>query len=80
VAARRRPTARDGRTLASKRLWWGLDVPSVDWRGWLSRNRLRRWSAAREAADGRGGRNVGELAGRPTNACAQEGPRGAGGC
>jgi hypothetical protein len=33
----------------------------------------------REAADGRGGRNAGELAGRPTNACARERYRGAGG-
>jgi hypothetical protein len=72
AAARGRPAARDGRTPTSKRLGWGLDSPSVDWRGWLGGNRLRRWSAAREAADGRGGRNAGELAGRPTNACAQE--------
>jgi hypothetical protein len=80
AAVRGRPAVRDGRTPASKRLGWGLDSPSVDWQGWLGGKRLRRWSAAREAADGRGGRNAGELAGRPTNACAQEGPRGAGGC
>jgi hypothetical protein len=68
------PAARGGRTPASKRLGWGLDSPSGVWRGWLGGNRLRRWSAARETADGRGGRNSGELAGRPTNACARERP------
>jgi hypothetical protein len=80
VAARGRPVARGGRTPASKRLGWGLDSPSGDWRGWLGGRRLRRRSAAREAAVGRDGRNAGELAVRPANACAREGPRGAGGC
>jgi hypothetical protein len=77
--ARGQPVARDDRTPASKRLGLGLDSPSVDWRGWLGGNRLRRWSAAREAADGRGGRNAGVLAGRAANACARECRRGAGG-
>jgi hypothetical protein len=71
------PAARGGRTPASKRLGWGLDSPSVDWRGWLGGRRLRRWSAERGAADGRGGRNASELAGRPTNARARERSRGA---
>jgi hypothetical protein len=74
------PAARGGRTPAIKRLGSGLDSPSVDWWGWLGGKRSRRRSVAREAADGRGGRNAGELAVRPANACAREGPRGAGGC
>jgi hypothetical protein len=80
AAEQRWPAARGGRTPASERLGWGLDSPSVDWRGWLGGKRLRRRSAAREAADGRGGPNAGELAVRPANACAREGPRGADGC
>jgi hypothetical protein len=80
AAAWGRPAARDDRTPVNKRLGWGLDSPSVDWRGWLGGKRLRRRSATREAADGRSGRNAGELAGRPANACAWEGPRGSGGC
>jgi hypothetical protein len=80
AAARGRPAARDDWTPASKRLGWGLDSPSVDWRGWLGGKRLRRRSATREAAVGRGGRNAGELAVRPANARARERSRGAGGC
>jgi hypothetical protein len=80
AAARGRPAARDDRTPASKRLGWGLDSPSGDWRGWLGGKRLRRRSAVREAAIGRGGRNAGELVVRPANARAREGPRGVGGC
>jgi hypothetical protein len=71
---------RDDRTPASKRLGWGLDTPSVDWRGWLGGKRIRRRSAVREAAAGRGGRNAGKLAVRPDNARARERSRGAGGC
>jgi hypothetical protein len=63
----------------SKRLGWGLDSPSGDWRGWLGGKRLRRRSAAREAAVGRDGRYAGEQASRPANACARERSRGAGG-
>jgi hypothetical protein len=66
------PAARGGRTPASTRLGWGLDSPSVDWRGWLGGKRLRRWSAASGAADGRGDHNAGKLAGQPTNARARE--------
>jgi hypothetical protein len=79
AAAQGWPAARGGRTPASKRLGWGLDAPSVVWRGWLGGRRLRRWSAAWGAADGRGDRNAGELAGQPTNACAREHSRGVGG-
>jgi hypothetical protein len=68
VAVRGRPAARDGWAPASKRLGWGLDSPSGDWRGWLGEKRLRQRSAAREAAVGRGDRNAGEQAGRPANA------------
>jgi hypothetical protein len=71
--------ARDGRAPASKRLGWGLDSPSGDWRGWLGGKRLRRRSAVREAAVDRGGRNAGEQESRPANARARECPRGAGG-
>jgi hypothetical protein len=71
--------ARKGRTPASERLGWDLDSPSVDWWGRFGRKRLRRRSAAREAAVGRGGRNAGEQAGRLANARTREGPRGAGG-
>jgi hypothetical protein len=73
------PAARDGRTPASERLGWGLDSPSVTWWGRFGRKRLRRRSAAREVAVGRGGRNVGEQVGWPVNTRAWEGPRGAGG-
>jgi hypothetical protein len=79
VADQGRPAAREGRTPACERLGWGFDSPSVDWRGQLGRRRFRRWSAARRAAVGRGGRNAGEQMGRPTNARAREGPRGVGG-
>jgi hypothetical protein len=47
--------------------------------GLLGWKQLRRRSAARRAAVGRRGRNVGEQAGRPDNARAREGPRGVGG-
>jgi hypothetical protein len=73
------PAARKGQTPASEWLGWGLDSPSVDWWGRLGRKRLRRQSAARRAAVGRRSRNAGEQAGRPANALAREGPRGAGG-
>jgi hypothetical protein len=79
AVAQGRPAARDGRTPASKRLGWGLDSPSRDWRGWLGGKRLRRRSAAREAAVGRGGRNAGVQASRPANARARERSRGVGG-
>jgi hypothetical protein len=71
------PAARDGRTLASELLGWGLNSPSVTWWGWFGRKRLRQRSAAREAAVGRGGRNAVEPASRPANARAREGTRGA---
>jgi hypothetical protein len=74
-----RPTARKGRTLVSERLGWGLDSPSVYWWGRLGRKRLRRRPTARRAAVSRCGRNASEQVGRPANARAREGPRGAGG-
>jgi hypothetical protein len=74
------PAARGGRTPASEWLGWGLDSPSGVWRGWLGGTRLRRWSEARDAAVGRGGRNAGELAVWPANARARERSRGACGC
>jgi hypothetical protein len=79
VATRGRLAARDGRTPASKRLGWGLDSPSSDWRGWLGGKRLLRRSAVRAAAVGRGGHNAGEQASHPANARARERSRGAGG-
>jgi hypothetical protein len=69
------PVARGGRTLASGRLGWGLNSPSIAWCGRFSRKRLRRRSATREIAVSRGGRNSVEQAGRLANARAQEGPR-----
>jgi hypothetical protein len=73
------PAARGGRTPASERLGWGLDSPSVAWCGQFGGKHLRRRSAAREAAVGRGDRNAGEQVSRPAKARAREGPRGAGG-
>jgi hypothetical protein len=73
------PAARGGRTPASERLGWGLDLPSVAWCGWFGGKQLWRLSAAREVAVDRGGPNAGEQASRPVNARAREGPRGAGG-
>jgi hypothetical protein len=49
VAARGRPAARDGRAPASKRLGWGLESPSGDWRGWFGGKRLWGRSAAAAA-------------------------------
>jgi hypothetical protein len=79
VVEQGRLAVREGRTPVSERLGWGFDSPSVDWWGRLGRKRLHRWSAARRAAVGHRGRNAGEQAGRPANARAREGPRGASG-
>jgi hypothetical protein len=78
VAEQGWPAARGGRNPASERPGWGLDSPSVAWCDRFGGKSPRRRSAAREAVDGRGGRNAGELAVRPANACAREGPRGCG--
>jgi hypothetical protein len=73
------PAVRGGRSPASEQLGWGLDSPLVAWCGRLGGKQLRRRSAAREAAVGRGGCNAGEQASRPAKARAREGPRGVGG-
>jgi hypothetical protein len=73
------PAARDGQAPACERLGWGFNSPSVTWWGWFGRKRLWWRSAAREAAVGCDSRNDGEQAGRPANAHAREGPRGASG-
>jgi hypothetical protein len=66
----------DGRTPVCERLGLGFNSPSFDWRGLLERKRLRRWPAARRAADGHGVRDSGEQAGQPANAHAHEGSWG----